>query len=125
MRDPGNKRASLPAVLPGVAAASGASPPAAKSIARCEPALRMLGTLACRLDQASDNAYAKHTVAALYPIAGGALGGMKVRFADLAAAASLSCSGGRVCRGHKCAMLALSRSRPHTPEQRAQRLSAL
>lgn len=35
--------------------------------------------MSCRLDQASDNAYAKHAVAALYPIAGGALGGMKVR----------------------------------------------
>lgn len=30
-----------------------------------------------RLEQASSNAYARHTVAALYPIAGGALGGMK------------------------------------------------
>ncbi|KAL4441816.1 hypothetical protein ABPG77_003732 [Micractinium sp. CCAP 211/92] len=29
------------------------------------------------LEQASSNAYARHTVAALYPIAGGALGGMK------------------------------------------------
>lgn len=39
----------------------------------------MRAALACRLDQNSDNAYAKHAVAALYPIAGGALGGMKVR----------------------------------------------
>ncbi|PRW57779.1 Amine oxidase [flavin-containing] [Chlorella sorokiniana] len=34
-------------------------------------------TFSSWLDQASDNAYAKHSVAALYPIAGGALGGMK------------------------------------------------
>lgn len=33
--------------------------------------------LCCRLEEASDNAYARQTVAALYPIAGGALGGMK------------------------------------------------
>ena len=67
--------------------------------ARAAPNLR-------RLSANSNSSYAKHTVAALYPIAGGALGGMKVPACSGSQAQGLTAPGGWLAGPCACSLCA-------------------